>query len=62
MAAESSFAEHSIEFLRGLAAQQSVHPEDADLEAVLGFLRAILPALAEIERRLPPETPPAFLP
>jgi hypothetical protein len=62
MATESSFAEPSIEFLRNLAAQQGVHPEDADLENVLGFLNAILPALAEIERLLPPETPPAFLP
>jgi hypothetical protein len=62
MAAESSFAEPSIEFLRSLAAQQGVHPEDVDLEAVLGFLSAILPALAEIERRLPPELTPAFLP
>jgi hypothetical protein len=62
MAAESSFAEPSIEFLRSLAEQQSVHPEDVDLEAVLGFLSAILPALAEIERRLSPEMPPAFLP
>jgi hypothetical protein len=62
MASESSFAEPSIEFLRSLAAQQSVHPEDVDLEAVLDFLSTILPALAEIERRLPPEMTPAFLP
>jgi len=62
MAVESSFAEPSIEFLRTLAAQQSVHPEDTDLEVVLGFLSAILPALAEIERQLPPEIPPAGLP
>ena len=62
MAAESSFEEPSIEFLRSLAAQQSVYPEDADLEVVLGFLSAILPALAEIERRLPLELSPAFLP
>jgi hypothetical protein len=62
MAAESSLVEPSIEFLRSLAAQQSVHPDEEDLEAVLGFLSAILPALADIERRLPPELPPAFLP
>lgn len=62
MAPESSLAEPSIEFLRSLAAQQSVHPEDVDLEVVLGFLRVILPELAEIERRLPAEMPPAFLP
>jgi hypothetical protein len=60
MVSESSLTEPSLEFLRSLAAQQSVHPEDADLEAVLGFLRVILPALAEIERQLPPEMPPAF--
>jgi hypothetical protein len=59
MAPESSLVEPSIELLRGLAAQQNVHPKDADLEAVLGFLRLILPALADIERRLPQELPPA---
>jgi hypothetical protein len=59
MAPESSLVEPSIELLRGLAAQQNVHPQDADLEAVLGFLRLILPALADIERRLPQELPPA---
>ena len=58
MATESSFAEPSIEFLRSLAAQQGVHPEDADLETVLGFLTLIQPALAEIERRLPQELAP----
>jgi hypothetical protein len=62
MAIKSNFAEPSIEFLRDLAAEQDVYPEDVDLEAVLGFLSAILPALAEIERRLPPEMPPALLP
>jgi hypothetical protein len=36
-----------------------VYPEDADLENVLGFLRLILPALADIEQRLPQELPPA---
>jgi hypothetical protein len=59
MAEESSPAEPSIEFLRSLAAQQNVYPEEADLESVLGFLRRILPALADIERRLPQELPPA---
>lgn len=49
----------TFEFLRELAAQQGVAPDDADLEAVLGFLNVILPALAEIERMLPPETTPA---
>ena len=58
MATESSFAEPSIEFLRSLAAQQGVDPEDADLENVVGFLMLIRPALAEIERRLPQELAP----
>jgi hypothetical protein len=58
MATESSPAEPSIDFLRSLAAQQNVHPEDADLEAVLGFLRLILPALADIEERLPSDFAP----
>ena len=44
--------------LRETAAQQGVHPTDEDLEGVLGFLTRILPALAEIEERLPPETAP----
>jgi hypothetical protein len=47
----------SIDFLRAAAAQQGVFPEDEDLEGVLGFLEVILPKLAEIEERLPPETP-----
>jgi hypothetical protein len=58
MATESSF-EPSTDFLRSLAAQQGVYPENADLESVLGFLRLILPALADIEQRLPQELPPA---
>ncbi len=36
---------------------QGVSPMDEDLEGVLGFLTRILPALEEIEERLPPETP-----
>jgi hypothetical protein len=58
MATESSFAEPSIEFLRSLATRQGVHPEDADLEDVLGFLTLIQPALAEIQQRLPQELAP----
>jgi hypothetical protein len=58
MATESSPAAPSVELLRGLAAQQNVYPDDADLEAVLGFLRLILPALADLERRLPSESAP----
>lgn len=55
MTSESS----SVELLRSIAARQGVFPEDDDLEVVLGFLDAILPALEEIERRIPPETSPA---
>ena len=58
MASESNL-QPTLEFLRELAARQGVAPDDADLEAVLGFLNVILPALAEIERTLPPETTPA---
>jgi hypothetical protein len=48
--------ELEIGVLRELAARQGVFPEDADLEAVLGFLRVVLPALEELERLVPPET------
>ena len=58
MSTESSLGEPSIELLRSLAAQQNVHPDDPDLEAVLGFLRVILPALADIEERLPSDVAP----
>jgi hypothetical protein len=49
---------NSLEQLREIAALQGVLPTDEDLEAVLGFLIRILPALEEIEEQLPPETPP----
>jgi hypothetical protein len=48
----------SVSGLRELAALQGVSPSDEDLEGALDFLTRILPALAEIERRLPPEAPP----
>jgi hypothetical protein len=35
-----------------------VHPTDEDLEGVRDFLDRILPVLAEIEERVPPETAP----
>jgi hypothetical protein len=54
MNSESSSASE----LRELAALQGVSPTDEDLDGVLDFLTRILPALEEIERRLPPETPP----
>jgi len=44
--------------LRDAAAAQGVHPTDEDLEGVRDFLDRILPALAEIEERLPPESRP----
>jgi hypothetical protein len=47
----------SIDFLRAAAAQQGVFVDDEDLEGVLGFLEVVLPRLADIEERLPPETP-----
>jgi hypothetical protein len=54
MAAESS----SVDALRLKAEEQGVSPSDEDLEVVQGFLTRILPALAELEERLPPETRP----
>jgi hypothetical protein len=48
----------SAEHLREAAAAQGVQIEDADIEGVLGFLTRILPALGDIEERLPPETSP----
>jgi hypothetical protein len=53
MAIESN----SVERLREQAALQGISPADEDLEGVLDFLTRILPALEEIEERLPPETP-----
>jgi hypothetical protein len=44
--------------LREIARLQGVEPTDEDLEGVLGFLERILPALAEIEKQIPPETRP----
>jgi len=41
-----------IELLRSICERQGIEPADADLEAVRGFLDAILPALAELERLL----------
>ena len=50
---------HDLEHLRWLCERQGISPADDDLEAVRGFLDTILPALAEIERRLPDEVAPA---
>lgn len=49
----------TVEHLRVQAAMLGVDPPDIDLEAVLGFLATILPALAEIERALSAEPTPA---
>ncbi len=59
MAATPSLGE-----LRRLAEAQGVAPTDEDLEAVRAFLTVLLPAFAELERIVPPGTPPAglFLP
>ena len=47
-----------LQRLREAAAAQGVHPTDEDLEGVRDFLDRILPMLAEIEERLPPESAP----
>ena len=52
-----SFESSAIERLREEAAAQGVSATDEDLEAVLDFVARILPALEEIQRRVPPETP-----
>jgi hypothetical protein len=56
MAATPSLGE-----LRRLAEAQGVTPTDEDLEAVRSFLDVILPAFEELERIVPPGTPPAAL-
>jgi hypothetical protein len=47
----------SVEGLREQAEARGVSPTDEDLEAVRDFVERILPALEDIERKLPPETP-----
>ena len=47
-----------IPFLRALAGRQGVEPTDEDLEAVVGFLETILPALEELEELLPADAAP----
>ena len=54
MATEST----PLSALREIARLQGVEPTDEDIEGVLGFLDRILPALAEIEEQIPPETRP----
>ena len=57
MGAESSPVP-GVEHLRALAASQGVFPEDDDLEGVMGFLSRILPALRELEERVPEDATP----
>ena len=47
-----------LDLLRALCERQGVTPEEVDLEAVQGFLRAILPALEELERLVPDDIAP----
>lgn len=47
-----------LDLLRALCERQGVSPEDVDLEAVQGFLRAILPSVEELERLVPDEIAP----
>jgi hypothetical protein len=42
-----------------LCERQRISPEDADLEAVRGFLDVIVPALQDLERRIPDDIVPA---
>ena len=49
---------NDLSFLRALADRQGVEPTDEDLEAVLGFLAGILPALEELEKLLPADAAP----
>jgi hypothetical protein len=48
-----------LELLRALCERQGVSATDDDLLAVQGFLRAIMPALEELERTIPDDTPAA---
>jgi hypothetical protein len=49
---------NAIFSLRALAERQGVEPTDEDLEAVVGFLETIMPALAELEELLPADATP----
>ncbi len=51
--------DQSTAVLRELAERQGVHPREEDLAAVQAFLVTVLERLAEIERALPHDTPPA---
>jgi hypothetical protein len=49
----------TIDQLRDAAAQEGVHPDDADLEAVQAFLRVLVPQFRALERLVPADTVPA---
>ena len=49
-------APSELALLRAICERQGVSPTDVDLEAVRGFVDRVVPALAEIERRLPKDT------
>jgi hypothetical protein len=55
---EESSPVPAVEHLRALAAAQGVYPDDDDLDGVMGFLTRVLPALRELEERLPEEATP----
>ena len=48
---------NAVDRLRERAEEQGVSPSDDDLEAARDFVDRVLPALEDLERRLPPETP-----
>ena len=49
----------SIDELRARAAERGVHPTDADLERVQGFLGVLLPQLEELAALVPASETPA---
>jgi hypothetical protein len=55
---EESSPVPAVEHLRAIAAAQGVFPDDDDLEGVMSFLTRILPALRELEERVPEEATP----
>jgi hypothetical protein len=55
---EESSPVPAVEHLRAIAAAQGVFPDDEDLEGVMSFLTRILPALRELEERVPEEATP----
>jgi hypothetical protein len=55
---EESSPVPAVEHLRAIAASQGVFPDDDDLEGVMSFLTRVLPALRELEERVPEEATP----